>query len=267
MDRKEDLDILNWLTLIEHAPKQIKSIEQRQPGTGQWLLDSPRYQAWLKTNRQTLFCPGIPGAGKTILSSIVVDDLQRFQDGKNIAVAYFYCEYTSQESWKEAEIYRSLLKQLCQERQKVPQAVKDLYQRHNPKSTQPLPEEIDKILRTEIQSFSRTFVIIDALDEYHLLGKSTLRDFMTTLFEIQDETQLNIFATSRHIPEIGSLFNGPQQKEKCQLEEIRARDEDLQRFVNSKIGSLLLSNILKQPNYSDLSNRIRTEVVKASEGM
>ena len=29
--------------------------------------DSVKYQSWLKTSKQTLFCPGIPGAGKTIL--------------------------------------------------------------------------------------------------------------------------------------------------------------------------------------------------------
>src|SRR5438045_5526567 len=32
-------------------------------------------QAWLKTSKQVLFSPGIPGAGKTILTSIVVDNL------------------------------------------------------------------------------------------------------------------------------------------------------------------------------------------------
>ncbi|KAF2182132.1 hypothetical protein K469DRAFT_520620, partial [Zopfia rhizophila CBS 207.26] len=44
-------------------------------GTGQWLLDSKEFQTWLKTSNQTLFCLGILGAGKTILTSIVVDDL------------------------------------------------------------------------------------------------------------------------------------------------------------------------------------------------
>jgi hypothetical protein len=41
----------------------------------EWLLDSDEFQTCLDTDKQTLFCPGIPGAGKTILSSIVVDYL------------------------------------------------------------------------------------------------------------------------------------------------------------------------------------------------
>jgi hypothetical protein len=72
---EERQSILDWLTTIDYAPQQNDFINQRQAGTGQWFLDSAEYQAWLKTDKRILFCPGIPGAGKTILTSIVIDDL------------------------------------------------------------------------------------------------------------------------------------------------------------------------------------------------
>jgi hypothetical protein len=65
--------VLDWITLIDYAPQLNDFIARRQAGTGQWLLDSTEYQTWVETNKQTLFCPGIPGAGKTILTSIVVE--------------------------------------------------------------------------------------------------------------------------------------------------------------------------------------------------
>jgi hypothetical protein len=75
LNNNKDLKILDWLTRIDYGPQQTDYIRRRQPGTGQWLLDSPKFQTWLNTENQTLFCPGIPGAGKTILTSVIVDYL------------------------------------------------------------------------------------------------------------------------------------------------------------------------------------------------
>jgi hypothetical protein len=82
-DNKEYQEIPDWLTPVDYGPQQSDYIKRRQQGTGQWLLDSAKYQAWLTTSKQTLFCPGIPGAGKTILISIIVDNLiTRFQNNR-----------------------------------------------------------------------------------------------------------------------------------------------------------------------------------------
>jgi hypothetical protein len=86
--------ILHWITPIDYAPQQSDFISRRQAGTGQWLLDSAEFMAWLQTGKQILFCPGIPGSGKTILTSIVVDELiTRFETSGNIGIAYLYCNY------------------------------------------------------------------------------------------------------------------------------------------------------------------------------
>lgn len=62
----------DWISPIDHASQHNDIIRVRQPGTGQWLLDSAEFQAWLSGDRRTLFCPGIPGAGKTVIASIVL---------------------------------------------------------------------------------------------------------------------------------------------------------------------------------------------------
>jgi hypothetical protein len=47
--------------------------------------------AWVETDKRTLFCPGIPGAGKTILTLIVVEELfTRFENDGSIGIAYLY---------------------------------------------------------------------------------------------------------------------------------------------------------------------------------
>lgn len=140
--------VLNWFTLINYAPQQHDFIRRRQQGTGQWLLDSAKFQAWLETNKQTLFCPGIPGAGKTILTAVVIDNLAtRFADDPTIGVAYVYCNFQRQHEQKAEDLLASLLKQLTQGLSFLPNSVKSLYNKHQVKHTHPLLDEISTALQ------------------------------------------------------------------------------------------------------------------------
>jgi hypothetical protein len=119
---------LDWLTPINYGPQQSDFIGRRQAGTGQWLLDSAEFQAWLYTKKQTLFCPGIPGSGKTILTSIVVDYLYtKFRKDQDVGIAYLYCDFRRQHEQNPEELLASLLKQLIQEQSSPPNSVKILY--------------------------------------------------------------------------------------------------------------------------------------------
>jgi Ni2+-binding GTPase involved in maturation of urease and hydrogenase len=65
----------------------------------------------VETDKQTLFCPGIPGAGKTILTSIVVENLlTRFKDEPSVKIAYVYCNFRSQDQQRVEDLLASLLK-------------------------------------------------------------------------------------------------------------------------------------------------------------
>lgn len=90
-------------------------LKKRTKGTGQWLLGSTEYQDWVDTSKQTLFCPGIPGAGKSILTSIVIEDLTiRFSKATDVGIAYIYCNFKRQEDQKIESLMASLLKQLAE---------------------------------------------------------------------------------------------------------------------------------------------------------
>jgi hypothetical protein len=155
-DDQERLAILDWLTPIDYAHEQNDFISRRQEGTGQWLLDSVQYQGWLKTNKQTLFCPGIPGAGKTILTSIVVSDLcNRFRGDSTIGIAYIYCNFQRQDDQKAESLLASLLRQLCQEQPRLVDSVKTLYDYHRDRRTRPLLDEILEFLQSVAVTYSR----------------------------------------------------------------------------------------------------------------
>jgi Cdc6-like AAA superfamily ATPase len=211
-DRVERRAVLDWLTLTDYSTHQSDSINRRQEGTGLWLLNSTEFQEWVNHSKKTLFCPGIPGAGKTIMSSIVVDHLNtKFESDAGVGLAYIYCSYQSQQKQEPEDLLMSLLKQLTQGRLSVPESVKSLYEYHKNQQVRPSCNEIVKTLHSTINLYSRVFVIIDALDEYHISNNERLNRLLSEVFGLQEQTEVNFFATSRPISEITSQFDHTSQ--------------------------------------------------------
>ena len=79
-DRKQQA-ILDWLTSVDYSTQQNDFIARRQEGTGGWLVGSDEFQQWENSRGGILFCPGIPGSGKTMMVSIVVWLMRRQRVG------------------------------------------------------------------------------------------------------------------------------------------------------------------------------------------
>ncbi|KAI0867965.1 ankyrin repeat protein [Hypoxylon argillaceum] len=257
VDQKEDLEILNWLIPTDYGPQQSDYLSRRQPGTGQWLLDSEGYQNWIKEPNKTLFCPGIPGAGKTILASIVVEDLEkRFNNEITTAVAYIYCNYKRQTEQTLENLLSSLIKQLAQSQASLPHSLKELHGQHNAKKTRPSLEEVSKALESIIVQNSRFFIIVDALDECQALNGCRTK-FLSTIFNLQKKTGVNIFATSKFTPEIVNHFQGSV------LIEIRATKDNVRKYFQRRLLKLP-KIVIDQPM---LQNKIITSITEAVKGM
>ena len=62
--QKDREAILQWLSPLNFAIQQCDLSNRRQAGTGDWLLESPEFQEWIKRSGGTLVCQGMPGAGQ-----------------------------------------------------------------------------------------------------------------------------------------------------------------------------------------------------------
>ncbi|QYT04653.1 ANK_REP_REGION domain-containing protein [Trichoderma simmonsii] len=244
---------LNWLTPVDYTLQQKDYFSKRQPGTGQWLLKSDIFQDWVGNSQQTLFCPGIPGAGKTILTSMVVNDLfERFNKDPRVGIAYLYCNFRRHDEQKLHDLLLSLLKQLAYGQSCLPQDAKTIFDAYKDKTQRPSLDDIKKLLRCMADSYLRVFILVDALDECQ--GSDGCREsLLTHMFLLRDESKVNIFATSRLIPEIMEKFKA------CKRMEIRASEDDVRTYIQGQLEGGTMEHL---PSLVKRKPKLKNELIK-----
>jgi NACHT domain len=256
--------VLRWLSPIEYATIHSDVLTRRYEGTGLWLLNSPEFAAWLNGKPKTLFCPGIPGAGKTVMTSIVVEHLwgtfpeKTFLEHRT-GIAFLYCSYGMHHEQKAVDLLSALLKQLVQELPSVPDSVKGLYSTHHDRKTRPSFDEISRTLLAMMDNFSRVFIIIDALDECGD-DNGTRMKILSGIRNIQGKCDVKLMATSRFVATIMQEFEGDI------MLEVRAHDEDVGKYLGCRLASerQLVPHVRRDPTLRDA---IVNALVKKAEGM
>ncbi|KAL3491234.1 purine and uridine phosphorylase [Aspergillus germanicus] len=232
VDAQKNSDILNWLTLTDYDPQQTDHLRRREAKTGQWLLSSAEYTDWVKTPGQILFCPGIPGAGKTIMAAIVIDDLhQRLHHEQDVGIVYIYCNYRRQEEQTLHDLFLNVLRQLLRQRPSASHAAIERYEGHRLRQAQPRLDEIIGDIHSLSALYGRLFIVADALDECQTINNCRTK-FIDELFNLQSRHNTNVFATSRFIDDIMEMF------QHATLLEIRANPEDVGVFLAANMANL-----------------------------
>ncbi|KAJ4309542.1 hypothetical protein N0V84_011446 [Fusarium piperis] len=249
------LKILNWITPMSFISDQQDHFDRLQPGTGQWLLDSSQFQAWTRGDFQTLHCPGIPGAGKTMLASLVIDHLRTQYQSEDVGVVFAFCNFSRREEQTAKNLLAALLRQTVHGKAQIDGNIESLYELRNHGESSISREEITQELGSCISSYSRVFVVVDAVDEL-----DTSRDgFLTSLITLSAGLvgKMSLFITSRMIPEIAECLDGSIQLE------IRASEADISTFTQGQM-SRLPAFVRRNPG---LLREIAETIGKASQGM
>jgi uncharacterized protein YecE (DUF72 family) len=200
-DSAKHSKLMAWLSPLDFEPQQFKFLRSRLEGTCQWFLDAPEFAAWLRRPKKTLFCPGVPGAGKTTIAAITIDYLFKKVQSSSVGLAYVYCDFSRQNEQDATSLLAAILKQLVQGRPSRVEPIERLYNQHSYQGTRPSLNEIMKALTSVLEDLSTLYVIVDALDEC-----SAPHQFLDNLRELQAQTDLRLMVTSRSELEIIDKF-------------------------------------------------------------
>ncbi|KAF7593083.1 hypothetical protein BBP40_012100 [Aspergillus hancockii] len=244
-DGAEKQKFLNWLTTVTYGPQQSDLLIHRQEGMGQWLLNSDQFQLWLSREKKTIFCPGIPGAGKTFITSIVTSNFEmRFQND-NVCMAYLPFKAVGIITFPFAGKHKKPLESPSRETsQAIILRVIATFTIHS--------------YRLSKSFYQRVLLVIDALDECRV-SDGSCAEILLEIFGLLEEKGTNIFATSRFVPYIMSIMSHFTSAIRL---EIKPCDKDIKRFLDSQMGRMPM--VMQN---SDLQQNIQTEITKAANGM
>jgi Cdc6-like AAA superfamily ATPase len=220
-----------------------------------WILDSLIFARWLETEKQTLFCPGIPGAGKTIMAASVIAKLQnelRHGDG---GLAYIYCTYNERHTARD--LIALILQQLSSQLPAIPQKVKELYTAHKVHRPSLQMNDLRSALISVLSCFPKVLIVIDAIDECQ--DDKNRAELLEAVSELKPHA--NILVTSRHS---GTIANASEGDVWLQIE---ASTTDIEMYVGSEIQMRDFGLSDKLAGDPILRSRIVNEVMTKSRRM
>src|ERR1700722_1748401 len=182
--------------------------------------------------------------------SIVVNHLQTlFEENDSVATTFIYCNYKAQAEQTASNLIATLLKQIVQDRRAISDHVKSFYERHRRRYTHPTLDQLTNVLISEIQTYSKVFIVVDALDECREDDETRLLEVLRSLPQ-----QVNLMVTSRNLPSIGRQFEGAKRLH------IRAKDDDMKVYIEGRIA-------LGPQHLEILQELIVNKIVENAKGM
>jgi hypothetical protein len=160
---------------------------------------------------------------------------------------YIYCNYKERSRQSVFNLVTSLLKQLVQDHTVAYESVKTLHLHHKNQETRPTLEQILEAFRLATGTFSKVFVVVDALDE---CSDTTRAELLTALRSLANP--INLLVTSRDLASIAQEFRGTKHLD------IRANDQDVRRYIEGRIPCAPFLKI-----HVDKDATLQEEILKA----
>ena len=252
-------DFLHEISTLDFHSKQKHAYSKRHASTGQWLLETEQFKNWLKgKGSPVLWCPGNPGTGKTVLTSIAVNHVAESTRGQGIAITYVYCDYKDSLTHSVTALLSSLLRQLIEQTPRAESIAElSIMMNENSKYRDPTEAELFTWVCTVSKDFNNVYIFVDALDECPELSRDAL---LLRLQHFSQFGQTRLFLTSRPNIDIKSRLQNMSRIE------IAASGPDIEAYLHSEIqkSSRLALFVRKDPG---LKHEIVDCVIGRADGM
>jgi Cdc6-like AAA superfamily ATPase len=213
---------------------------------------------WGHEDGKTLFCTGIPGAGKTILSSTVIENIKTHiatNSPKEVRVVYLYCDYTDKKQ-SISQFLFTLLGQILEPLPSLSEIIKAIYRDNRPvlPSIYDLSNALTHVTSSlTSDSHSCIFFVIDVLDECTDRTRALL---LIHLIRIQETSNVSLFLTTR-------LHIGFEKFKDAMTLEIAVHDADIERYVDKCLFELC-KDVQED---ATLQKEVKSAIKEATGGM
>ncbi|KFY32241.1 hypothetical protein V493_00374, partial [Pseudogymnoascus sp. VKM F-4281 (FW-2241)] len=257
------VEIRRWLSPPDPSMNYRKAIKLRQSNTGLWLLEGEVYSKWKRNASSFIWLYGIPGCGKTILSSTVTQDILHYcanDPGK--VVAYFYFDFTDTDKQKPELMVQSLISQLSEQCIKMPSTLEALYSFSDKGNRQPSLDALMNVLQQMLQEFPQSYLILDALDE--CADRPELLSILEQIAGWQLE-EMRVLVTSRRERDIESSLEDIVNRECVICLQHQVVDKDIQTYVRQRLSDD--KGLKKWQKDAEIRHEIETTLMEGSRGM
>ena len=240
-----------------------KALKQRQPDTGVWFLESEQYAKWRTDTASFLWLYGIPGCGKTILSSTVIQSVFQYcADDPRKAVAYFYFDFSDPQKQVPELMVQSLISQLSQQCVKVPATLDALFSSCKNGQRHPSLDAFLEVLQQIIQEFTQSYIILDALDE--CANRAELMGVLKSMVGWGHEN-LHILVTSREVRDIESSLERFVDNQNTVCLQSELVDKDIHTYICQRLSDD--DNLRRWQKDHDIRQKIEDTLMKGARGM
>ncbi|KAK0218438.1 hypothetical protein EDD85DRAFT_353903 [Armillaria nabsnona] len=256
-------NVINWLEPLDSQAKQREVNERRQPATCEWLSSHARFVSWYKSSGSFLWLNGIPGNGKTVFASFVIDHLKKNVTRDGI-VLFAFADFQDVRSTDVVVLLRTLLAQLldyCKaedlvEDRDFAELEKTMQQHADP------PKSVDyliQLLERASTPWNRMFIVIDALDE---CARKNRGDSIAAIRKLAPAgSKISIFVTSRAEQDIVDVLNSVPAI--SLVKETKSVKEDIGRVIENKMKTRLRLARLEESLRFDIASTL----LEKSNGM
>lgn len=194
--------------------------------------------------------------GKTMLASTAIEHLATLTATRpeTSAVAYIFGNWAHADKLNAQNLLASLLKQLLSAKGiKLPETLEELHSSKN----YPTYSQLCRLFQLEAERFSKTFIVIDALNE---LDEETQDKLLKFLSELQISFAIKLMVTTRDPYRILQYITSATQLD------IRATREDLNLWMDESLRALPPGCfVAKSP--LETHQKIKATLAQAADGM
>ncbi|KAF8861178.1 hypothetical protein BDZ45DRAFT_587267 [Acephala macrosclerotiorum] len=244
----EQRQVYKWLQTTDPTPLHHRVCKQYEPGTGNWMLRSPEWMNWLQGKSRCVWIYGIPGAGKTVLISHLIENLMdhyKASTPKKCTYVYYYC-YFGHNQEEAAPFLRWTINRLCREADHVPTYLYKLFQHGG----EPSLAELLCALEAILEEFDNVYIVVDAIDE-----SMPREDLLRVLRDLATDSRfrkVQLLATSRQYIDIENV-----------MELISEPVSMLNPLLNEDIKLYVRSQLESNPKFKHWAPHLVEEVLEA----